>query len=351
MTVLEHLKSASSPEDVFGKLAGGKDDQMAEAKRIFRRLALAIHPDHHTGADKDEANEAMALLNRWWDETRRQIEAGEYGQKLTVLAVGGKTIRVGRRIRVGSVCNDYHCTIDGDNRPLIFRTVRSPRDNDLVEAEVQTIQKLRTSKHHDFYPYIPETILSCRATFGATTRQGMVLTYREGFYSIEEVMRAHSALDPRDVAWMYKRLLAALGFAHAEGRVFGAVLPSHVYLHPGDHGLLLADWHFSVQVGRPLRAIDAAYESWYPPEVASKGEVGSWTDLFMAARCGIYLLGGTPARLSSSVPRSIQNFLRASLIPNPFRRPADAWELHEEFDSLLLSLYGPRKWRPLRMPT
>jgi hypothetical protein len=39
-------------------------------------------------------------------------------------------------------------------------------------------------------------------------------------------------LDPRDAAWMRRRLLACLGWAHRARLVHGAVFPEHVLIHP-----------------------------------------------------------------------------------------------------------------------
>ena len=65
---------------------------------------------------------------------------------------------------------------------------------------------------------------------------------------------ASGGVDPRDAAWMWRRLLVALGFAHRAGVLHGAVLPEHVLIHPGEHGLVLVDWCYSVPGCHPGRA-------------------------------------------------------------------------------------------------
>ena len=68
-----------------------------------------------------------------------------------------------------------------------------------------------------------------------------------GFRSLAEVRSAFPAgLDPRDAAWMWRRLLVAIGAAHRAGVIHGAVLPEHVLIHPAEHGLVLVDWCYSV---------------------------------------------------------------------------------------------------------
>ena len=53
-----------------------------------------------------------------------------------------------------------------------------------------------------------------------------VLDHPQGMVSLAAVRSAYpDGLDPRDVAWMWRRLLVALGVAHRAGLVHGAVLP------------------------------------------------------------------------------------------------------------------------------
>ncbi|MEO1478483.1 MAG: molecular chaperone DnaJ, partial [Bacteroidota bacterium] len=44
-------------------------------------------------------------------------------------------------------------------------------------------------------------------------------------------------------------------------------------------------------------------------------------------------------------------FFRSCLLPNPARRPQDAWALFGEFRDLLQTLYGPPRFRPFAMPS
>ena len=68
-----------------------------------------------------------------------------------------------------------------------------------------------------------------------------------GWYTLAEVRRAYPmGVDPKDMAWMWRRLLVALGFAHLNGVIHGAVLPDNISILPGQHGLLLENWSQAV---------------------------------------------------------------------------------------------------------
>jgi hypothetical protein len=43
-------------------------------------------------------------------------------------------------------------------------------------------------------------------------------------------------------------------------------------------------------------------------------------------------------------------FLAGCMSLNPSARPQDAWALRLELDELLKRLYGPRRFRPFRLP-
>src|SRR6202035_3882791 len=143
----------------------------------------------------------------------------------------------------------------------------------------------------------------------------------------------HPALDSRHVAWIFKRLLTVLGFSHRHNTVHGAVLPCHVMIHAAGHGLLLVGWGQSVTTGRRIRTVPARYRDWYPAEVQNERAAGPATDLFLAARCLVYLAGGDPVtnRMPEAVPLPMRRFLATCLLESARMRPDDAWALLEDF--------------------
>src|SRR5262249_35709640 len=120
------------------------------------------------------------------------------------------------------------------------------------------------------------------------------------------------------------------------------------------HGLRLVGWGQSVgrdDCGRRIRTVPTRYKSWYPHEVLNKQPAGPATDLFLAARCIVYLAGGDPVTngMPEAVPLPLKRFLSTCLLESAGMRPDDAWALQEEFDALLGQLYGPPKFHELSM--
>jgi serine/threonine protein kinase len=148
------------------------------------------------------------------------------------------------------------------------------------------------------------------------------------------------------MVWMWKRILSALGFAHRHGIVHGAVLPPHVLMRPRDHGAHLIDWMGASKEGRAT-VISAPFAEWYPPEVSEQKRLLPATDIYLAAKCAIYLLGGDPIAESfpETVPALMAAFIKTCLFRIPDRRPQDAWELHAEFDETVVRpLFGAPKF-------
>ena len=97
--------------------------------------------------------------------------------------------------------------------------------------------------------------------------------------SLAQVHAAYPrGLDPRDAAWMWRRLLVALGTVHAAGVVHGAVLPDHVLIHPDLHDTLIG-WVIQDQVSakHPGAAMVAA------PLLEAAGVLHVWPRLSVMA--------------------------------------------------------------------
>ncbi len=368
MSDLEYIKQrladAHAPEDIFGALEGDPATQLAEAKKVYHRLARMTHPDAHYNGNHKIAEQVFRDLTRWWEIAQRQIANGTYGTGAgTTEPIRIQTRRheyvVEDRFAQGDLCNLYHCSYTSRlvTEHGIFKVVRDPADNDLVENEARCLRQIlqgdEGDKYHAYFPALIDSFLFEDADT-RMRRQANVLSWTDGLYSLKAVHDTYpDGLDPRDMAWMWRRLLVALGYAHRQGVIHGAVLPTHVLIQPEAHGLVLVDWSYAVTHGARITAVSAPYESWYGPEVLKKEAPKPGLDIYMGARCMVYLLGGDPVSglMPGSVPKPIQSFFKGCSLQGPAMRPQDAWKLLEEFDELLGQLWGPRKFRPFVMPT
>jgi hypothetical protein len=302
------IETARGPGDLFG--SDGAD--------AYRRLARLTHPDSHPGGSR--AASAFTRLAMLWQQHR-----------------DSRGLPVAR----GDIGNLYQAG------PSLLKVPRDPADNDLMRAETLALATLRARVERPLAAYFPEPVRAERQRDpgSGAERWANVIGRLAGFRSLAEVRAAcPSGIDPRDAAWMWRRVLVAVGAAHRAGLIHGAVLPEHVMIHPAEHGLVLVDWCYSCRApgGRVLAVVER-YQDWYPPEILAGRAAGPDLDIWLATRCMTELVGPL-------MPPLMAAFARGCLLASPRRRPADAWALLAEFDELLGRLYGPRRFRPFAMP-
>jgi serine/threonine protein kinase len=348
--LLQLLRSAAAPVDVFGVLPG---EPQAALKRRYRELVAIAHPDRNP-ANADAATQACIGLQEWHAAAQRQIAQGVYGLAPRIRAATKLHQYLGYAPPLqGDLCELFPA--EAANKPVLLKVARLARNNDLLQAEAQALRTIgraldgQPARAH--FPTLSEHFLLC-VTDGAQ-RQANVLRAEAGYVSLAEVLRAYpSGLAAADAAWMFNRILTGLGIAHSLGIVHGAITPAHVLVRPADHNGMLIDWCYSAPVGTPLKAISPPYAADYPPEVHGRQPATAATDLYMAARCMARLLGGQlpVLELPASVPRPIRTLLSACLLPSAQRRADDAWQVFEDFHEILGRLYGPPRFRPFHMP-
>ena len=346
---LAAVRAARSPAELLGH------DPVAAARR-HRFLVRLLHPDTAPPGRAAEATAACAALNAL--NTARLGAAAPPPHALTtrhhryttadVQATGD--LAVLRRARAAPH-RDPHTDLD-----VLLKIPRSPADNDLIAREATALTRLARHGDPRFHAYVPTLIETFRYTDPAdpgsspssasrAVRQVNAIMRLDGFRPLTDLMTAWpEGLDARDAAWIWRRLLVALGYAHRAGVRHGAVLPEHVLVHPELHGLVLVDWCYSVTGDpAPLPALVERHRDRYPPEVLAREPATEATDIHLASLCMAELMG-------DRAPHALRAFIVGSTLPEERRRPHDAWRLLAELDDVLDRRYGPRTFRPLHLP-
>jgi hypothetical protein len=259
-----------------------------------------------------------------------------------------------RLLAEGDVADIFLGAAQGDSgsgaeERYIVKVSRIPGGQARLKVEQEALTRLLSAARDTTYrKYLPELVDSFPANDGFPRRVN-IFRHQPGFQTLGQVHEQHLALDGRHLAWIFKRLLAVLGFSHRQNTLHGAVLPCHVMIDAASHGLQLVGWGQCIQSGRSITTIPPRFQDWYPTEVKRKRPSEPATDLFMAARCMVYLAGGNPVTnwMPDSVPLPMRRFLATCLLESVRMRPADAWALHADFDALLLRLYGSPKFHEL----
>ncbi|MGV9414812.1 hypothetical protein ACWDOP_33335 [Nocardia sp. NPDC003693] len=328
----EEIRAARRPEDLFGSAATDSAARVA-AKRRYHRMAAVVHPDRVDRADAELAATAFARLARLY---RQWLATGPATIELT-----GKyaTHPVGELYARGSVADVYHCGSD--------RVVKIPRRavaNRLLAGERNALRDIASTAagHEWLRPYFPElvdTVDHHDAATGEHRAVNVLTAHIDGFVTLEQVRAAYpGGLDPRDYAWMHRRLLRCLAGAALAGWVHTALTPANVLIHPRQHGVVLAGWSFATRPGAPAAATLGALD--YPPEI--RDAVSPATDVYLAHGLMLTMLG-------DRAPAPMRTFAAGCRQSDPRLRP-DAADLLGEFDDLLDRLYGQRRFRPFELP-
>lgn len=311
----------------------------------------------------------------------------------TVVLGDKKSVTFGAKITDGDLCHIYQGTYkdessapvrhtgprtrfdhilegddDGVEIPVIIKICADPSNNDLLDREICVLEILTLlgpgteSKFSQYYP-------TSYGGFDSHGQRGHVISLVSDCFSVADILKAFpNGIDYRDMAWMFKRTLVGLWWAHQRGLLHGAILPPHILLLGQNHGAKIIDWCSSaVTRSRSLGESDPTvtysgmtqihvlltdYADYYPPEVPEKMEASEATDIYMAAKCMVALLGGDVKtnEMPDSVPIEIRNLLNLCLNPQRRMRPSKADDVHEAFDNLLKSIVGKPAFRTLTLP-
>ena len=326
--IATHLKEAQRPEDVFGVAHGA--DCLPAIKKNYHALARKIHPDLYA-ADEDKllAHDAFAQLIKWFRQAEEKVMFGIYGRAAQViLQTRQRDYAIEDTPTPDGIYNAYPCRFDADGKLHLatLKLVRDPHQNGLAQNEMIALRTLHAApdakKFGAYFPRLLDAFVY--QDDSGDDHQALVFDRTPGWYSLEDVRRAYPCgVDPKDMAWMFRRVLTALGFAHRNGVFHGAVTPQNVWILPEDHGLMLTGWASAV---------------------CSPVDSTAGADILGAVHSMLFISGGE----LEGLPKPLQLFFRGSSLPDK-RTPQDAWALMKEFDELIGRLWGRRTFRPFVM--
>lgn len=346
--LLQRLATATTPMALFGPLDGDQAAMTATIRQMYRALAPLVHPDQMG----DDHQPLAARLNVLRDEALRQIDAGNYGRASADLIEirAGKNIYTidAAQVTSGPWAVSYPCTSQHTPDVHMMMVARDPHDASLMDTHVTRLKAL-ADVDEQYRPLFPALIDTFAYRDGTVTRRACVQTGYplSAWWSLAEVR----ALRPRDIggrdmAWIFRRVLMALGVAHDMGIVHGAVVPANILIRPEDHRVVLLDWAASVTTNTPLQLMRVGDHEYYPPEVPRKQPATPATDVYMAASCMHALIEGN----MPNIPRKLYAYLRSCVHSQPRMRPENGWQTLRELDSILEQVYGPRVFTPFSMP-
>ncbi len=364
----QKLQDARYYLDVFGPCDGDTSTQSRHIKAVFRDFAKTIHPDLYGEEESERANKAFSLLQKFFEEAEQAVRQGTYGKPFSIATL---TSKIGehwltRHMHSTTAFDMYEAVseIDGESFSTVVRIAKDSAGEQHSLQELETLNALWEFDDPELRPFLPTIVDDCKTAVNGMSYQVNVFEKLEKMYSLEEVRTAFpNGLDPQHAVWIWRRLLFPLSIIHQQGILHGSVLPNHVMIHPEKHGVVLVNWCSSshkLEDSEEYRVIlglsSSRYDDWLPDEVRRSEAPSPATDIMMAARCMIYLMGGDPLwgnLPEDKVPKALRAFFKGCLSKQQSRRPQNAYELLKEFDELLERMgepYHPRRFVKFTMP-
>lgn len=225
--------------------------------------------------------------------------------------------------------------------PVLVKRAQSPLYNELIEKERHALMEVaawRAQGSNNDTPFVPTLIEHIDGPL-----QANVIPYFEGYVDLTVVNDAYpDGVDPQHVAWMWRRLLMALSDTTSVGLVHSAIMPEHILINPENRNLVLIDWCYSCEDGDYNAERVGRRIAWYPEESLDGDRVFAGTDIFMATKTMMWLMG-------DKAPKQMEAFAQACLQKQCVSRPSDPLALLNHLDELLERLYGKRKFRPFSL--
>lgn len=290
----------------------------------YIELAKQCHPDHYVDeSDKTLAEKAFKLLQ----ELNRLKDAP--------FQPCGKYTLV--RKWCGGDVSDIYIATKSDKTYIIKLSKGKHTNRFLINEETILKHLLVKSKGLLYDGLLPGF---CESILTETGLRANIYLWREDFLPLSAVLEQYpSGLNGRHIAWIFKRLLMILGFVHANGVLHNAIFIPHTLIDPEDHAINLIDWVSATKDDQTISVIPKEFKSEYPPEVLNKKACPA-SDIYLASK--LMLKISTP-----TLPVLIKQFLLSCSTQSVKSRPDNAWELHDQFNDVLVRVYGKPQFTPL----
>jgi len=339
--VTKKLANAISFIDVFGEIpsSGTTAERQFALRRRFLHLATFVHPDKLPAEDAQAGARAFDALNKAHDAAREAIAANVYGkpfiggppwasQTWEMRSAKGVYRFAGTPTYRGDFAVIYRGMIEKGARAVLAKVAAAPTNNPWLEREATILEKGKAT------PWIPKLVDTFMAGGGGKKMRVIITEDVPNLQSVTDVMkRFPKGIDPRDAAWIQRRILGQVCTAERLGVVSTAIVPDHILLNEAKHEPLYIGWGHAVQPNTVVSHILPRWKDHYPPEILKKAPVSAQTDIFMAAKILVKLTNG--ARHSA-----FREYLAKSLDPNPQRRYGSGYEALDGLTRAVRAAWG-----------
>jgi len=334
------LQTATDFVMVFGPLSTTTPlGRLKELRQKFAYLAKIVHPDTVPADLKDRSSEVFKRLVTLRDAAEKAICENIYEEpfrKTFTLRSKNNAYQCDENFyRKGDFSLLYRAR-SSDNKEVLIKISSKPTYNPWLEKE-----RIFIKKNDD--KYIPSIVDSFFITDNSKRYQALVMPYLERYVSVTEILEAYpSGLEPRDAAWICRRIIGQAVLASDLGVIHTAIVPDHILVNVDDHDPLHIGWGHSIRKGEKLSLIINKWKDIYPPEVFAKKRLDEKVDVYMAGQIMISLFN------ESGLPDSVRKVLLKFIDHSSSARP-NAEGAFSEFTRIIRAEWG-KKFKRFTMP-
>jgi hypothetical protein len=349
---MAQIGQALSPEDLFPPIE--KPADYNGVRYVFAELSRKVHPDLVPARLHDEAALAYGKLAMLYAaHTQNAADASVKQHHIETLSSEkyAYTIRDGN-IGGTEISNLYLAERSGaaETKTCVLHLSMPTVKHSMaaIDHEAKILAILARDGEPNAAAFFPRHLESVGREDSAGAMRANALDGYGGTISLEMVksLGYPGGLDLRSVAWIWRRMLFAIGNAHAAGVYHGDITPKTVRILPAEHGLVLTNWTRAyagnlVPPIKPERGRTADPE-FYADELFSGTAAGPGSDIYMATKLMNWLM--TPEDREQP---ELAAFIAGCTLPYATGRPTNAFKLKDEFEEILLDLFGPRAFTPM----
>jgi hypothetical protein len=323
---------------------------------------MSVHPDHVGRDEQKLAHDVFNSLTTMYEQAKSALENGKYNaefsarsSKTFVLHAGSQTYTLYEDVSYEGDFSDVHIGHTTEGKEVYAKIALDPTYNQYLEHEVVIYKSMNTNGNTDALRYVPELLDSLLVELGGSRKVRVNIFRHESRYvSLTEIRNVYpNGLHPKDAAWIWRRVIGQTLTAVMHNVVHGAIVPDHTLVHPVSHDPVYIGWTHSVvdpeTTSNKLTTRVDRWSAWYPEEILNREAPTHATDVYMAGKTMIYLLGGNTESNSmpKAVPREIQRIVRACVSLDAGSRPHGHVVL-QKFTKTIHRLWG-KEYRELKM--
>lgn len=354
------LDIATNFQHIFGVLPNGSDEYKKKSlDKQFHKIAILIHPDKTTHLPENlrkQGEEIFKRLKETIERAKNAIDDSKYyaefsqAPSISLMSNTNSYFMEEEPFSFGNFSIIYK----GKTKlglDVLIKIASEPTNNPWLENEAFLLDKFRKGFGNlahvaNFIPLMIDSFLIKKDRMRFRVN---VTAFQEGFVSVEEIIRSYPhGISPQDAAWVCRRILAIPSAAAMVGAVHCGIVPEHILVHKTSHDPQHIGWAHAIPIGKKVSHIIKERSEFYPPEVFAKDKVDVRSDIFMAGKTIIKLLGGSPQNdfLPTAIPEEMIKVVLRCVEKEPSRRYLTGKEALDDMTKVARKLWG-RSYRQL----